>query len=159
VGQVSLPVLSRKGKYDNWNYNWVSFKNYSIFFNEDLFIKRFFFLFFMYGIINNKTFFFLFFKKTKIKDKKKRYETYNLYEFTLDNILNYFSLQAPTKFYISQIFVCRYANWVYVYVYIYSLSNRKVRQKKKKIFNSHLLHQTYLMAKYKYLTNFWAQNI
>ncbi len=157
MGQVSLPVLSRKGKYDNWNYSWVAFKNYSSAFNEDLFLKRFFFLFFMYGISDKKYFLRIFFKKNSLKFKSKQPTHFNLIEHDVETLYKTIKTTQPNKFYVTQIFLCRYINWIYIYIYIYSISNRKLKalhkQKRVKFINKYFYGRLYLISKQKYLTH------
>jgi hypothetical protein len=155
MGQVSLPVLSRKGKYDDWNYTWTSFNNYSLLFNEDLFIKRFFFLFFMYGISSNKHFPPIFFKKNTLKQKTTMRKHHNLTNSSDFNIATYFKTPPHNKFYVSKIFLCRYEKWVYMYLYIYSVTNIRIKklanQKKLKTFNKQIFYHAYLRSKIHYL--------
>lgn len=151
IGQVSLPVLSRKGRYDHWNYNWVSVKNYSLHFNEDLFLKKFFFLFFMYTISGNKHFLPMFYKNTNLLHKRLDSSEHALKEVTLFSLYKNLNARAKNKYYVSKIYLCRYVNWVFVYLYIYSITNLRAKTLRKRIklnyYNKYMLHQAYIYSK------------
>ena len=157
MGQVSLPVLSRKGKYDNWNYNWTAFKNYTLMHNEDFFIKKFIFIFFMYGITNNKYFLPVFLKKQKNRHNYIKINKYNLTDSTMNSISMLLNKNNRNKYYISKIYLCRYKSWLFIYTFVYSVTNLRVKTLKNKIkiqYNNYsLLQQTYLFNKYMYLIN------
>jgi hypothetical protein len=153
IGQVSLPVLSRKGKNDHWNYNWISKKNYSLLFNEDLFIKNFFFIFFMYTISKNKHFISIFFKKKLYFNNKLNVAPYNLTELKDSIIFKYINNQNTPNCYVSNIYICRYINWIFIYLYIhnaYNLRNKTLKNKNKNHCNLSLFNQIYEFSKNKY---------
>jgi len=154
MGQVSLPVLSRKGKHDDWNYIWTSFSNYSVTFNEDLFLKKFIFLFFMYGISCTKFYTASFFKKPKNSKKKFNTSIYKLIYLDSPTNVEFFKQIPHNKFYVSKIFLCRHTGWIYIYIFIHSVTNIRIKhstlKKTIKNFNKHLFYQTYLKSKYNY---------
>ena len=157
MGQVSLPVLSRKGKYDYWNYSWVSFDNYSLNFSEDVFLKKFFFLVFMYGISTTKTFLPMYYITPSTVITTPRAIQYNLTDTNHVSIFKHLQRTPKNKYFVSKIFLCRHFQWLYIYIYIYSITNLRRKILKKKYtqtgYCSEYFYSIYLNSKYKYLYN------
>lgn len=136
MGQVTLPVLNRKGYSSFWENSWDSKLNYTHNLNEDIFLKKFFKIFFKNWISTNIFFNKKFYLKNKNSIKKisikkfiKTQEEYN------DNIKKYLKKHKTKKFpyNFSKLFLLKFSKWVIIFAYIYVPKVWRVRLKKKKI--------------------------
>lgn len=132
----------------------MSKKNYSINFSEDIFLKKFFFLFFMYSISKNKHFIDIFFKNERFYVNKFNTSPYNLYEFNKDGLNKLINNKRINRYFVSNIFLCKHLNWVFIYLFMYSITNTHKKyfskHKKSSYYNTSLLYQIHLYSKNNY---------
>jgi len=125
LGQVTLPVLNRKGYSNVWENHWESKFSYSTQLSEDLFFKKFFKIFLQNWLSSNSSFFKKNLNKSnKVDLKKKRYKKYfntNKKDFNDKDVLTYLQFTKNKKFpyYISKTFIIRYSSWIILYMYVY----------------------------------------
>lgn len=135
----------------------MSTKNYSFNFNEDIFIKHFFFMFFMYNISNNKCFIPMYFRREKNRQKYVKTAWYNVSDTTVGHLFKRVNSAPKNKYFMSKIFIAKYINWIFVYFLIYSITNLRVKifNKKSKLkqTNYQLLYQTFYFSRQNYLMN------
>lgn len=125
MGQVTLPVLNRKGYSNVWENHWESKFAYSTQISEDIFFKNFFKIFLQNWLSSEENFFKKNLNKSNIADlKKKRYKKYfNIEKKNISNkeILDFLKNTKNKRFphYVSKTFIVRYANWIILYMYVY----------------------------------------
>jgi hypothetical protein len=137
MGQVTLPVLNRKGYSSAWENSWDDVKNYSNIFSEDIFLQRY--VLKMLTTYNSSSHNLLAsFKKCDFfitrhlpfLEKEDNMTRQQYKEFLNERVK-----KIPS--YFSRIFIIRYNTWIILYTYIYIpkiWKNRIKRiQKKKKI--------------------------
>jgi len=107
----------------------------------------------MYTISKNKHFISIFYKNTTFFNKKLTDAPYNLVDVNSSSLFKYSNSQPMNTYYVSNIYLCRYVNWIVAYLYIYSTSNLKTKifkNTKKTYYNLTLLHQIYTFSKNRY---------
>lgn len=154
IGQVSLPVLSRKGKADHWTYNWYSSKNYTVNFNEDFFVKIFFLSFVMHSLTVNKCFAYIFYKNIGLNGVIGKNQTQPMLAEQPQDIFVKLRQRARPKYYVSKIYLCRSKGWLYIYTFLYKLRSLKALHRRRKrcvtYINHDYLYQVYNFSKNKH---------
>ena len=143
MGQVTLPTLNRKGFSSVWENQWDSKLNYTLHLNQDMFLKKFFKLFFRNWISHNEMFF-----NKKIKFKKFiRFSKLNKSVTSKKEVQKYLSNYKNKKFTynVSKLFLIRYENWLLLYMYIYvpKVWTDRLNKKKQKAYNKSTIEFLY----------------
>ena len=154
MGQVTLPVLNRKGVYDVWYNTWNVKQSFSTLLSEDEFLKNFFKIFLSNWVsanhllkqknFNNKI---SLVKKQRIK---KYFSFLNKYDSKEYNKVLKTIFFKKFPYYVSRLYIIKYDNWVVLYVYIYIPNSwtKKIFEKKKKKHN-----YSYIIDLYNYHKN------
>lgn len=120
MGQVTLPVLNRKGVFDFWENNWENKNFYSMNISEDIFLKKFLKLFLQTWLTNKKHTLKLLIPNDINKKKLNYKKYYYIFEdFNWRNNLEKNSVFRQFPYYTSKIFLIKYSNWIVIYAYIY----------------------------------------
>ena len=125
MGQLTLPVLNRKGYSNVWENSWDSKFSYSTQLSEDIFFKNFFKIFLQNWMSSNDEFFKKNLNKSRKVDlKKKRYKKYfhlAKNDISDNEVLFFLKNKKNRKFpyYVSKTFIIRYSTWIVLYMYIY----------------------------------------
>jgi hypothetical protein len=110
----------------------------------------------MYSLSNNKNFLTMFFKKEQVRYKIVNKMKYSVSDITLYHIIDVINQKPKNKYYISKILITKHASWLFVYLFVYSITNLRIKmfRRKTKIYyhNYSMLYQTYVYARYKYVT-------
>lgn len=137
MGQVTLPVLNRKGFSDNWYNTWNKNYSYNTNLSEDAYLDIFFKIFFKNWLSSNHLNSYKYFNISK-KYRIQKYIDYT-YESSLKEFIKEFSIKRNKKFpyYISRLFIIKYNQWILLYSYIYvpKAWYKKFQKKKKRIYN------------------------
>lgn len=152
IGQVSLPVLSRKGHNDYWHNSWISKKNYSMNFNEDMFIKLFCLYLFSYSVSTHKVFSSMFFKPQS--NSNSSFYEYTQRKQSSRRIFESIRKFRVHKYYASTVYLCKIEKWLLVYLFVYKLHTRTKFTSSathKAIVSPYLLYQQHVLAKQKYV--------
>ena len=151
MGQVTLPVLNRKGYSDLWESSWVNKSIHTNQLNEDMFLKKFLKIFFKnwasFSHFNKSSF-----SKTlkKKKFRKSKFVFYNYVNQVIleENLLDFFKKKNLKKFpyYTAKIYVAKFSSWVVLYTYVYVPRPWKKRfiVKHQKNFNYFYINDLYL---------------
>lgn len=139
MGQVTLPVLNRKGIYSLWEHNWENKNHYSQNINEDMFLKKFFKYFLKSWLSTKKTNvkYLSPITSQKKKMKIKKFLNFKISKNEIKNDLSKLPQFRQFPYYFSRIYLIKYANWVIIYMYIYIPDSwvNKFNKYNKKIFN------------------------
>jgi len=121
----------------------------------------------MFGITKNKSFVYIFFKKLKNRKKILNLDPFNLLETDYKYLYTYNKKRNYKKSYVSDIYISKYINWLFIYIYIYTAQNAlsPTKSKQFKFYNSsganfhkinfyskHIFYQTYWYTKLKFTT-------
>ena len=104
----------------------------------------------MYGISKNKHFNAIFMKKKLVIKNNLVKNNYNTSE---NKIFNNLSNKYYQNHYISNIYICRHTNWIFLYLFIYrpATKTKTYRQKSNKLyFNKSLFNQIDSQSKLKF---------
>lgn len=152
MGQVTLPILNRKGYSSVWENQWDTKLNFTKNLNSDMFLKKFFKIFLKNWFSSNDVFFSRKFDfKKSLSFKKIRYKKYSVYQHEYGSTRNYLLKFKNKKFTynFSKLFLIRFQKWVILYVYIYVPQVWINRLEKKKI---PFFNKNYIDDLYKYQT-------
>lgn len=153
MGQVTLPVLNRKGYSSVWENHWDTKLNYNQTNREDLFLKKFFKIFLKNWFSKTKMFFNSKFSFNKKKSNKfTRFYKFDILMSDPKEIKNYLNTFKNKKFTynFSKIFLVRFQSWLLIYAYIYVPKVWIIRIKKKQ---PHFFNKNYINELYKYHTS------
>ena len=124
MGQVTLPVINRKGYSDIWESSWINNSIHTNLINEDIFIKNFLKIFLKnwasFAHLNKATF------SKQLKKKNFRKERFIFYDYVRhvileQNLVEFFRKKNLKKFpyYTAKIFVAKFSSWIIIYTYVY----------------------------------------
>lgn len=160
MGQVTLPIINRKGFSSVWENQWDTTLNYTKTLNEDMFLKKFFKIFFRNWLSSNEVFFSKNYNFKKIENNKNiRYKKFIFFQKkNLDNrtyLLKYKNKKFTYNY--SKLFVLRFQKWTLLYIYIYvpKVWVTRIQKKQTYFFNKNYiddLHK-YHSSKLKFLNN------
>lgn len=126
MGQSSLPVLNKTGRTTNWTNIWDDRYYYNIKFEEDIFIKIFFELFFKHGFRN---YVFYFTDNFLIRLNNFYYYKYYSELFSLNfyrkRILKTYKTKRKFIFYFMRFHILRFENNIIIFTRIYFPFNIK----------------------------------
>lgn len=137
MGQSSLPVLNKSGRTVRWTNTWDDKHFYNIKFEEDIFIKIFFELFFRENLSNQQ---FLFSKNYLFKLNNFYYFQYyteieNMNTFR-ELVLSSFELHRVI-FYFLRFHILRIKNIIVVFIKLFFPEKRKISEQQKMFFNKY----------------------
>lgn len=121
MGQVTLPIINRKGSSSPWEHNWDNKTIFTKQLNEDMFLKRFFKLFFKNFLSYQNYKFFKNYIKYKQKSKFIRFKKYKIV-FYKKSKLQFFlkkTLNKKFTYNFSKLFLLRYKKWLLLHIYVY----------------------------------------
>jgi len=143
MGQVTLPVLNRKGFSSVWENQWDSKLNFTENVNQDMFLKKFFKIFLRNWVSHDN----MFFNKKTSKQNNIRFKKYDLKSFSKKSV-NIFLKSVKNKkftYNYSKIFILKYKNWIilYIFVYVPKVWTDRINKKKQKPFNKSIIQSLY----------------
>lgn len=145
MGQVTLPVLNRKGYSSVWENSWDDVKNYSNIINEDTFLQQY-----MMKMLVDQSSQAYTLSPTLRKHNYAKYKYLSFLEKgrvykrqELNKILESRFKRVPS--YFSRIFIIRYNSWIVLYTYIYipKVWKKRLNKKKKTKANLQILFDIY----------------
>lgn len=151
MGQVTLPVLNRKGYSSVWENHWESKLNFTKQLNEDMFFKEFFRIFFKNWLSYQTPIFWKNYKSKSIDSKVTRFKKFKIVYTTTQDLKLFLKKTINKRFTynFSKLFLIRFQNWIIMYVYIYVPQVWINRLQKRKV---HYFNKNYIDSLYKHNT-------
>lgn len=132
MGQSSLPVLNKSGRSIFWTNVWDDYNYYNIKFEEDIFIKIFFELFFTDNLFYNN---FFFSKQFAFKLNNFYYYNYYYYGTKYNSYCKYLLMEIRRRrliFYFMRFHILRLGSNIVILLKLFFPVNRRFKKRKRK---------------------------